>query len=300
MRFDNFDLNLLVALDALLDEQSVTRAARRLNLTQSAMSAALARLREALKDDILVPNGRQMLATSHARSLAPAVSEALAGLRTLLSGATAFDPATSTREFTIAASDYVTTVLIAPMLARLKEEAPGIKLRLSLPSSASLSRLVDGHLDFIMTPEKFLSSDHPTKVLFCENHVVIGCKDNPVFRNKMTEEVFYSCGHISVEIVGTKTFIDAALADMGDRRRVEVIAPSFTLVPQMLPGTNLLALMHERLATSFIKMLPLAIAPVPFQVPVMEEMVQYHRARANDPGLMWLLQRFLNPVPSSN
>src|SRR5688572_30072281 len=119
MRLDNFDLNLLVAFDALLEERNVTWAARRLNVTQSAMSASLKRLRDSLGDPILVQHGKAMVPTPHALALAPEVARAIATLRSLISAGTAFDPTKSDRCFKIAASDYVTTVLLVPLLRSL-------------------------------------------------------------------------------------------------------------------------------------------------------------------------------------
>src|SRR5688572_13278207 len=112
MRLDHFDLNLLVAFDALLDERSVTRAARRLNVTQSAMSASLKRLRESLGDPVLLQHGKAMIPTPHALALAPEVSVALAALRRLTLPSTGFEPASSSRTFRVAASDYIATVVL--------------------------------------------------------------------------------------------------------------------------------------------------------------------------------------------
>jgi DNA-binding transcriptional LysR family regulator len=179
MRLDKFDLNLLIALELLLEEQNVTRAAQRLNLTQSAMSAALARLRLALNDELLVPHGRRLVATPHALALAPLVSEAIRNLRVLISGATAFDPATSDRKFEIAASDYISTVLLCPVLRELKAEAPAIEINIVLPTRETSATLEDGKLDFQLTPEQFVSPDHPTELLFEERHVVVDGRKIP-------------------------------------------------------------------------------------------------------------------------
>lgn len=292
MRLDNFDLNLLLALNILLEEGSVTRAAQRMNLTQSAMSAALGRLRQALNDELLVPHGRKMLMTAHARALAPQVAETIQQLRTLVSGATGFDPATSLRRFEIAASDYITTVLIAPLLPRLREEAPGIQLNLSLPTPASQAELADGKLDFLLTPEQFLHADHPRELLFEERHVVIGWDRNPVLRSDLTEEAYYACGHVAVRIAGAPSFIERHMNDLRERQRIAIVAPSFSQVPWLLPGTSHLALMHERLARVFAPLLPLRIVPPPFELPAMREMIQFHGARAQDAGLQWLLGKF--------
>ncbi len=293
MRLNKFDLNLLVALQALLEERNVTRAADRLNITQSAMSAALRRLRETFNDEILVAHGKKMVPTSHALGIAPLVEQALVTMQALVSSSTVFDPSTSKRTFRLAASDYITTVLIIPLLAELETDAPGIRLEVIQPNSEINSSLDRGVLDFILTPERFLSANHPKCLLFEERHVIVGWNKNPIFLKPITEEVFLSCGHIVVQIGSTQTYAEEQLKDRGDSRRVEIVASSFTIVPWMLPGTHRIALMHERLAKVMLAKLPLTIAPVPFSLPPMREMIQYHHARSTDGGLQWLLGKLL-------
>src|SRR3569623_554957 len=152
MRLDSFDLNLLVAFDTLLSESSVTRAAQRLNVTQSAMSASLKRLREAFQDDLLVLQGKKMVPTPLALTLGPEISEALTMLRSLISSGARFDPATSERRFRIAASDYITTVLLAPMISTLERDAPSIRIDLTLPTEGSSERLANADFDLLITP----------------------------------------------------------------------------------------------------------------------------------------------------
>ena len=288
MRLDHFDLNLLVAFDALLEERSVTRAARRLNLTQSAMSASLKRLREAMQDEILVQHGKRMIPTAHALRLAPEISSAILGLRSLISAGTAFDPATSQRRFRIEASDYITTVLVVPLLAILARQAPGITLDLTLPGEESAERLANGDFDLLLTPEQFMRQEHPRELLFEERHVVVGWSGNPLLHRPMSEDEFFDAGHVAVRISDRDTFIESALREYGPRRRIEVIAPSFIQAPWLLPGTLRLALMHERLARLVAPSLSLAIGEPPIALPVMREMMQFHAARANDPALAWL------------
>lgn len=291
MRLDSFDLNLLVALDALLTERSVTRAADRLNVTQSAMSASLKRLREAFGDDLLVQSGRNMIPTTNALVLAPRVNEELLRLRSLLSTGTAFDPGNSTRRFRIAASDYITTVLLVPVQRLLEVEAPGISMEISLPEDATADKLAKGDFDLVLTPSEFVAPDHPSQLLFEERQVLVGCKDNPVFAGAIDIETFKSARHAAVRIDGRNTYIENALDKMGLGFRPEIIAPSFIQLPYFLPGTNLIALMHERLARQMAEILPLAIAPPPFSIPLMQEMAQFHSARSADDGLLWLLSR---------
>jgi LysR family transcriptional regulator, nod-box dependent transcriptional activator len=288
MRLDNFDLNLLVAFHALLEERSVSRAAQRLNVTQSAMSASLKRLREAFQDPLLIHSGRSMVPTPNALALAPRVSEAIVGLRSLISAGTAFDPATSQRRFRIAGSDYVTTVLLVPLMRFLEREAPGIGLEITLPAEDTFDRLAHGDFDLVLTPWEFIGPDHPADLLFEERHVVVGWKENPLMSEQITPEEFAEACHVAVKIDGRNTFIENTLERMGLSRKIEIQAPSFIQVPYFLPSTMRIALMHERLAQLMAPILSLTIATPPFAIPPMREMLQYHSARAQDAGLAWL------------
>ncbi len=291
MRLQNFDLNLLVAFDMLMIERSVTRAAQRLNLTQSAMSASLKRLREAFQDDLLVQHGKAMVPTPHALALAPAVAEAIVTLRSLIASGTGFDPRTSDRRFRIAASDYITTVLLVPLLRALEEEAPRVRLDIALPTEATSERLAKGEFDLTLTPEEFIDRSHPGELLFEERHVIIGWDQNPLLAAPMTIEAFAAARHVSVQIAGRNSYIENALAQLGIERRIEVFAPSFIQVPWLLPGTMRVALMHERLARIIAPGLSLRAVELPFAVPPMREMIQYHSTRERDAGLIWLRGR---------
>ena len=199
----------------------------------------------------------------------------------------------STRRFKIEASDYITTVLIVPLLSALAREAPGVRLELSLPTEGSSERLSNGELDLLLTPEDFMPPDHPRELLFEERHVVVGWSGNPVMQRPITEADFFASGHVAVRISGRDTFIESALREFGERRRIEVTAPSFIQAPWLLPGTRRLALMHERLAKLVAPRLSLSIAEVPIELPIMREMMQYHSARSNDAALAWLRQQLL-------
>lgn len=288
MRLDKFDLNLLVAFEVLLEERSVTRAAKRLNVTQSAMSAALKRLRESFQDELLILHGKKMIPTQHALTLAPEVSATLMRLKTLIATGTGFDPATSKRRFRLSASDYITTVLLVPLIEDLQTRAPGIRLNLSLPDAQSSRRLEAGEVDLLMTPDEFLEGDHPRELLFEERHVVVGARDNPALEGRMTIEKFLGCGHVAVRISNQDTFIEAVLKKLVPQRRIEVAAQSFIQVPWLIRGTNRLAVMHERLAKTTGPVFDLCIVDAPYDLPPMREMMQYHVSRSGDAGLTWL------------
>lgn len=293
MRLENFDLNLLVAFEALLEERSVTRAARRLNVTQSAMSASLKRLRESFQDELLVMHGKKMIPTQHALTLAPEVAAALARLKSLIATGTRFDPATSKRRFRIGASDYITTVLLGPLIEVLQIEAPGITLDLILPTDQNAAQLEAGEIDLILTPDQFLTSDHPRQLLFVEHFVVAGWRENPAVQAPLSCERMLECGHIAVRISGQDSFIEVILRKSMPERMIEVTAQSFIQVPWLLRGTNRLSVMHERLARLAAPVFDLALVFPPVELSPMREMMQHHTARANDEGLAWLRKRIM-------
>ncbi|MCW1400874.1 LysR family transcriptional regulator [Novosphingobium sp. MW5] len=298
MRLDKFDLNLLLAFEVLIEERNVTRAARRLNLTQSAMSGALKRLRDAFSDEILVQQGKKMFPTAAALALAPEVSSVIADLRRLIAQGMAFDPQTSERKFRVITSDYIAIVLIGPLLERLQHEAPRIRLELTHPSADVIGRLDDGTIDLVIAPERFLAGDNPRDLLLEERHVVVGWTGNPALGEPLTRETYESVGHVVVDLTKGGTFAENFLREHSDRRRVEVSCPDFSSVGWLLPGTNRVALMHERLARIMARFLPLRICEPPVDLPVMREMILYHRANAEDPALSWLRKR-LKEIASS-
>ena len=293
MRLDNFDLNLLMAFEALMQERSVTRAAERLNVTQSAMSASLKRLRESFQDDILVQHGKKMIPTQHALALSQEVSNVLIRLKSLIASSTRFDPATSKRRFRVVASDYITTVLIAPLVERLQVEAPGVKLELTHPGNSSNTQLEAGEIDLILTPDTFLEGDHPRELLFEETFVIVGAKNNPLVKEPMSREAYLQGGHVIVRMSNQPTFVERELQNIVPERRIELTAQSFIQVPWLLSGTNHLSVMHERLARVSAPVFGLALATPPFPLPKMREMMQHHMARTDDAGLSWLRRRMI-------
>src|SRR5215469_8739208 len=151
MRFNGLDLNLLLAFQVLLEERNVTRAARRLNISQPAMSAALSRLREYFQDDILTVQGKQMHPTARAQSLAGPVHKFLADLDALLTRSATFDPATTQRTFRLVASDYITAAVIGPLTQRLMRLAPCVRVEIMLPCEEAAQLVMEGQADLVIT-----------------------------------------------------------------------------------------------------------------------------------------------------
>lgn len=293
MRLKGLDLNLLIALDVLLEERNVSRAAERLHLSQPAASAALGRLRNFFKDELLVLYGKRMIATSYAENLVPEVKAILTRVERMISQSAQFDPTRSVRSFQLMASDYVTTVLLIPLAARLEQLAPNVTINIRLPHSAVMAEFERGEVDLILVPEDVLSVGHPSELIFEEPHVVVGSADNPIFDTDLTLEAFLSADHVGVRLGPTNdlTFTERYLEMKGETRKMAVFAPNFSVVPGFLLGTRRLALMQLRMALAYRSVVPLKIAPLPFEQPRMRVMAQYHTVRSTDSSVRWLLDR---------
>jgi LysR family transcriptional regulator, nod-box dependent transcriptional activator len=257
------------------------------------MSAALSRLRDYFGDDLLTANGKRMYPTSRAEALIPQLRSCLHDIDALVTSSGGFDPATSRRAFTIVASDYITAAVLVPFIEALAADAPGISIGIILPNDDSNQLLADGKIDLMITPEQYTHPAFPAELLFEEQQVVVGWKENPIFKGPVTEEAVLGCGHVAVAVGGQRTaaFADRQLANMGKVRKVEVTAPSFTVAPWLVQGTNRLTFMHARLAAAMARHFPIAIAPIPFPFPAMREMLQAHDSRTNDEALTWLRHR---------
>lgn len=291
MRFQGLDLNLLVALDVLIEERSVSRAAERLHLSQPAMSAALRRLRGYFNDPILAAHGKKMIPTPHALRLRGALRALLTDVERMVSLSTQFDPATSQRRFRIGTSDYLSIVLFTRLVPELERIAPGVTLELVQPSDGMMALLDQGEFDLIITPTEHVSPDHPTELLFEERHVVAGWAGNPLVQSPLSEEDFLAAGHVAVEIgrLRPTSFAEKFLREQGKERRIEVLVSSFAVAPEMLVNTRRLAVMHERLAQAYAERIAISFVEMPFAFPIMREMLQYNRTRSEDTGLRWLM-----------
>lgn len=295
MRFKGLDLNLLVTLDVLIELRSVSRAAERLHLSQPAVSAALARLRDFFNDPLLESQGKRMIPTPKALQLQPVLAELLSNVDRMIVQGRQFDPSTSTQWFRICISDYLSTVLFPRLIGLLQVQGPGVRLDLQSPSDLALSLLEQGEIDVLLVPKEHCLRDHPAELLFEERYVIAGWAGNPLLASTLTEEEFYAARHVAVAIGASveerASFSEDELNARGRERQIEIIASSFTQVPSLLIGTARLTLMQERLARTLAKTLPLAWQPLPFDFPVMREMIQYHRGRGSDPALGWLVAR---------
>ncbi len=293
MRFERLDLNLLVALDALLDEKSVSLAAERICLSQSATSSALGRLREYFGDELLVVKGRQMVLTARGEQLIEPVRGVLDQIRATIAVTPPFDPATSDRIIRIMASDYVTEVALAQTLNDIQRAAPNMRFEVQQIDGMATESLERGQVDILITIDYAMSADHPSQILFEDDHVVVGWTENPAMQRPMTRDAYFDLPHVITRFGRGRVsaFEDWFVRRQKKVRRVEVVAPNFTAVPSFLVGTRRIATMHRRLATRMALVLPLTLAEVPMDIPPIREAIQWHLANSNDPAIRWIVER---------
>jgi DNA-binding transcriptional LysR family regulator len=288
VRFNRLDLNLLVALDVLLSEKSITRAARQLNLSQSATSGVLARLREYFKDDLLVPVGRTLVLTPLATSLSEPVRKVLLQIQATIEIKPAFDPRTAAREFRVVASDYIASVLLGEAGRRISGCAPGVTLDISSPNAIAIEGLDRGEFDLIVMPRKFTSGAHPLQVLFEESYTCIVWDRNSAVGATLTLDEYMSAGHVSSRFSSSATsYEEWFLKASGFDRRIEIATTNFTSMPHFVIGTDRIATMHTRLAQTLARYYPIRLVAPPIEIPKLEMCMQWNSFLDHDPAHIW-------------
>jgi len=290
VRFNRLDLNLLVALDALFAERSVSRAAERVHLSQSAMSNALGRLRDYFGDELLVQVGRRLELTPRAEALQQAVHDVLLRVDSTIASQPEFDPSSSGREFRLLVSDYATTTLMPHALTLAHRQSSTVRFHL-LPQVAQPHQALErGEADLLVIPMDYCSPEHPTEVLFEESFCCVVWAEGRFARRRLDRKAYLSGGHVVVTPGGAvdSAFEARFMERHGVARRVEVTTFSFVAAPALVVGTDRIATVHARLARHALRSLPLKICASPLPIPNISEAMQWHRYRTQDPGLMWL------------
>ena len=290
MRFNKLDLNLLVALDAMLTERSITRAAQRVHLSQSAMSSALGRLRDYFGDELLVQVGRQLELTPRAQVLREAVRDVLVRIDTSIAAQPQFDCTTSDREFRLCISDYTMEVLIPQALAIAAGQRSTVRFRLLPQVSHPAHALEQGEADLLVIPKAYCSPDHPTETLFNDEFVCVVWNQSSHARHGLDFERYASAGHAVMQPLDTDkpAFESWYVQRYGLSRRIEVTTYSFAALPFLVVGTDRVATVHAMLAGRVASALPITLLPLPLPMPPFEQAMQWHKHRSLDPGLLWL------------
>ncbi len=281
------DLNLLKALDALLDERNVTRAAERLGVTQPAMSGMLLRLRESLGDPLFVRTQRGIVPTQRALEMAQPLKEILGGVDALWQPAS-FDPASASFTLTIAATDYAQSAIAVPFLAALQRQAPNIRVALLPIQDLQIQPLLErGAVDFALITPDTTPPDLHARRLFDERYVCVMRAQHPACATTLDLDTFCALDHALVSYTGGSFagITDEALARLGRSRRVSLSVKNFLVLPDIIRSSDLVAVVPSRLVRGQPGLI--CVDP-PLDVPGFTKVLAWHERSHRDAGHRWL------------
>jgi DNA-binding transcriptional LysR family regulator len=300
MNISKVDLNLLVYLDVLLREGSVTKAANQLSITQPAMSNGLRRLRDLFKDPLLVRTSDGMTPTKRALELQPIIRDVLSKLETTIQPETDFHPQNSTRTFRIMASDYAESTLLMEVIARLNIQAPNITLDLITPSDVTFHDVEQGRVDMAINRFDELPLSFHQKVVWYDTFSCVVNSQNPVVQNfDLTQ--YLSCSHIWVSKTGFGVgvgidpnevqklgWVDAELTKIGKQRDIRVFTRHYHVALQLAKAQNLIATLPSKAAQLYQDDADVEILDPPFDIPPIALKMAWSALLQHDAGHIWL------------
>jgi DNA-binding transcriptional LysR family regulator len=311
MQFHHFDLNLLIALDTLLREKNITRAAEKTFMSQPGMSAALHKLRDYFNDPLLVRVGRDMELSPRGQSLVEPVREALLLIQAALGTQPSFTPASAQRVFNLIMSEEAIPGLLPTILERVSREAPGIRINIELVGQTALTRLEHGDVDLCLCldslriyeprsearafPDSLMSTRLRPVAWICAVD-----RDHPSVGDTLSADQYFSLPHV----FGLPGGHSASVEDLAHRLLdvdlpVHITVPSLLHLLLVLPGTPLVATMPARIASMFAATLPVKIFPLPFATPPLHETLLWHKRNDPDPGHAWFRELIVRVAQAS-
>jgi DNA-binding transcriptional LysR family regulator len=305
MNFRTLDLNLLRVFDAVMAERNLTRAARNLAMTQSAVSNALRRLRSAMGDELVVRAGYGVAPTPHALAIWPAIREALEALQAVLAP-TSFDPAQAECSFVLAMADATATLLVPPLIRSLGSQAPGVSLRiLPLTTRDPRAKLKAGELDAAVghfpvvlaeIAQRSMQEAMPPSVgherLYDGRYVCVMRRGHPLAREELTLARYCEAQHLLVSFSGRPFgFVDQALASIKRQRRIVLTVNQFFTAGQVVANSDLLTVLPERFVASTGIADHLTMRPLPFDVPIVHVDLIWHRRHQTRAAHLWLREQ---------
>jgi LysR family transcriptional regulator, nod-box dependent transcriptional activator len=296
MQLHRFDLNLLVALDMLLRERNVTRAAEKLYVSQPAMSASLNKLRAYFGDPLLVRVGREFELTARAVSLVEPVREALLKVQTALGTQPEFTPASAQREFSIIVTDAAIPGFLPAILRRVAREAPGIRCHIELVSQACLSKLEKGDVDLCLILDNlklYEAQAYPPNLertrLREVRWVCAVDRNNPAVGDTLTAEQYFSLPQVAGRPGGYGVSGEELLRRLLDVEvQVHLTVPSLLQLPLVVVGTPYIATLPERVASLMGSPAAIKTFPVPVPMPTQYEILVWHKRYQAEPAHAWL------------
>ena len=300
MNFGAVDLNLLRVFDAMMVELNTTRAGERVGLSQPAVSAALGRLRHITGDALFVREGNRMVPTTRAQQIATPIRASLRQIEDALSSVARFDPATAAGTFRIIGSDYFSALLMPPLARMLREAAPGLTLQmLDHPSAAVVALLSEGTVDLAVDSRVETPDWICARVLFRSFMVTVARRDDPILAaaavrpgERIPPEIFCAIPQALMSMDGERTgTIDRVLAAQGLARQIAVTVPHFHAVALTVAEAGLLGNLPVHFAEHVAPRLGLELFLPPYDPPIVEAMLFWHRRHDADAAQCWLRDR---------
>ncbi len=292
-RLRQLDLNLLIALDVLVAESSVTKAAERMNMSQSAMSYSLKRLRTILQDEILVRTSRDMEVTPYGRAVGDRVRQILAEIQSTLLTKETFNALTSNETFKIAVSDYTEATIGVNLLQQIATEAPNIKIRIDNLDKKTVMEMLDrNQLDLVINAHLSFKNWHVVENLYQEEFVCVFRDDKDLEEISLAD--YLKRSHILVSLQDDFQGIsDRILEQQQQSRQVVWSTSHFMAVPFLLANSDCIALLPNRMAQQCAKAMKLKILPPPIPVEGFTVSMVWHQRNTNNPSHQWLRQQII-------
>jgi LysR family nod box-dependent transcriptional activator len=289
VRVNKLDLNQLLLLDAMLATASVGQAAMRVHLSQPAVSAALAKFRDYFGDPLLVPHGRRLMLTPFAHTLVEPVRDLLLQVQALTRRRPEIEASRIERQITIVGSDYIQSILLAPLFRRAAKEAPGLRFEVRSISGYLSEELDQGDVDLVVSLASGVSDRHPSEIVFRDTFSCLTWTGNTRVNKRLSKAQYLSMGHVAV-LLGrgrVPTLDQIAMDELGLERRVEVQIPSFSMMPVYLTETERIGTLQTHLAKSLMKQWPVRVWPCPIPIAPIITAVQWHQYQTLDPAISW-------------
>lgn len=295
MNIYRINLNLLKVFLVLMQEQHVSATAKRLHLTQSAISNSLQQLRELLHDELLIRGSKKMIPTQKALLLAPQVEQAIRQLETALFYSGEFDCKTSTRTFSLGMTDYAEYVVLPKLYEHVRKVAPHVSLKILHYNDYTPEDFEGEQLELGIGLEKRFPKQLRMERIFTDAAVCAGHKDNPIFKRPLTLERYLQAEHLAVCVFSTGlSRPDIALQKLNLERKIRLTLPDILPALQTLTTSNLIATFSKNIVLQSEKKYQLKYKPPPFEIPQLHVAQIWHRQQDNDTGLIWLRKLIKN------
>lgn len=313
MSIGRMDLNLLKVFDAVYEDRNLVLAGKRLNLTQSAVSHALGRLRELVGDELFMRTGKGMVPTGRAAAMAPVLRDALRRIQATL-GVEPFSPEASKRRFVIAANDHLTAVIVAPLCRELQQVAPGVDLVIRPSTRIDLAEQIDlGRIDLAIGIFSQVPARLNSRTLMSQGEAILMRKGHPASRRKLTLRDMAKYPLVTVSVGGQEEgavggfILERGLArqsEMFDRQALEealqgeqeaprarVTVPHSLAIPELLRDSDMLSIVPASLAVALARTSDLLRRQPPYPAGTSTLRAVWHRRDEHDPGHAWLRDR---------